>query len=257
VDAVDDDGQVLASYDQVVADADTPWQGVALEKVVLRESRRGDVRVVAWTERDDADAADIAVSVVDADGNSLLDATTATPAGMETRWSEPALTFAEPDNVVDMMYRATLTFTDADGALVEEAEAFVVAGSGAASWTGASGEGLLTLSQNDDGETATLSIAAPVDAAGLTVQLTPEDGGSDADPETLELALGSAWEKWSATGSGGVGDTPVTVSVDVQDAGDGSDTIVGTVVGAPTIVLGFGSGTKRSTTNTSAKPELL
>ena len=138
-------------------------------------------------------------------GKDLVDATDvqATPY---REFNVPVVTFIEPDNVVDMTYILTIKLLDGLGNPVGSTSRFVV-GSEAAlvpdtveAPLDKVSSSFAILEQNEDGETFKLLIGLEGSAARTTeslfVSIIPEDGGSEADPQDIEMANGAFLNIW-------------------------------------------------------------
>ena len=114
-------------------------------------------------------------------------------------YNQPEVFFIEPDNVVDMEYLVEVSAVGLEGNDLAYAEIGVVGqevvpadGSDiiGTQLTGEEVELLALLSQNDDGETFELTVGLCGDIPLLqrmAVFLTPQDGGSEADPADFNL----------------------------------------------------------------------
>ncbi len=276
---LDAGGAVLDSSTTVETLDDAPRDGVVLERLKLSETGAGNVKLRADVFSDAiGDTPTLNASVDDDGGSPLVSLSDAPPTKSERQF---AATFelVEADNFADLTYLATIDLLNDAGEVVWTLNTIHIAGEGfdVEPLIGADGdwEFALTLTYlnnyvgGDVGFTR-VTVAGPdvSDVAGVRINLVPDDGGSDVDPDTFELPFVGAWHAWEATGTagtGGLGDGG-TVSFDavVAAAGDFSaplgqvDLNGGTDddFGAVYRTAGFGKGTKANTAKATARFEL-
>jgi hypothetical protein len=97
------------------------------------------------------------------------------------------ITFSDATNVLDMLYRASITLYNENGETLDHAE-FRIEGF---EDTTPIKINTPSLKVNEDGETFTFKVAATGNMAqaieSVKIVLTPDDGGSDADPKEFSL----------------------------------------------------------------------
>ncbi|MEM1036779.1 MAG: hypothetical protein AAGI14_08485 [Pseudomonadota bacterium] len=214
-------------------------------------------------------------------GTALIDRTGVTPTWRESGAVWTNLNAIEPDNVVDMEYIAVFEVISPEGEFVEEVRAFVVGSENpeealTITYAGENRIGV-ALSLNEDGETFTLRAkGARTDRAAvrftsspgyafLLSRIDPDDGGTEFDLASTEPDKAEIQAFFSIEGSSGLGDLTSTGGgdLDIKARASGNSEIAVALVNLTvkdvkelSKAFGFGSGTKKSTTTTSARPEL-
>ena len=254
-------------------DSESVWK-----KLKFRTTRRGNVALVAEAiGRDPAISHRLSGTVMDGgSGVPLLSAVGIEPR-LSTRSFNGISLFADPDSVIDMKYLAELTLLDANKEELGYIEVLITGTEASASGsseleTGGvvqsnNTEGIdanVLLFQNEDGETFTTSITVDAEnmpqISEIAVFLTPQDGGSDADPEDFVLPFVESCDRFVIKGNSGLGNTAeagITYNVSVANGDNVKSRIFGDLDDFPGgIQEGKGKGTKRSCSSAASRPQL-
>lgn len=120
---------------------------------------------------------------------------------------------------------------------------------------------------NEDGETFSAYFGLEGElarrAASVNLIITPDDGGSDADPEQFDLeddVFVNIWDIPAPTGAEALeitsGSPNVSYSFSLKSDGKTQDLLGGQMSGPDLIVNGFGSGTSKSVNKANSRAEL-
>lgn len=214
-------------------------------------------------------------------GTALIERSAIAPVWRESSAVWTNLTAIEPDNVVDMEYLVVFDVVSPEGDVVEQVRAFVAASEtpDAPLTITIAGENRIgvALILNEDGETFTLRVkgarsdgeavrfSSSPGYAFLLSRIEPDDGGSEFDFELSAPDEAAIQAFFSIEGSAGLGDLSSSsggdLDVKANASGDGemAELLINLTVKDVKELskpFGFGKGTKKSTTTTSARPEL-
>ncbi len=202
-------GEVLDQSTTVQTPGDD--RGIELEFAYFRVGPAGGGLVVANQpaniEVEQRLDARIGTDAIDANIINVTDL----PATPYREFSIPEITFIEPDNVVDMEFVLTTSFFDEIGNFMFSAQTRGTADEGESAsflqfeepFEGPepmSNDHLYRMTLNPDGETFSLTLGVLGEnakrAATMRVVITPDDGGSEADPAELEVAESAYLNLW-------------------------------------------------------------
>ncbi len=115
--ALDADGVVLDSSTQNLVVGQDPV-GPGLSSTKVTETRRGDAKLVTWTQGFDGNTSSLQVSMVDEGGEVLISSLDDMPAKTIRQFTDLTLTFEDPASAADEAYGIVLTaYGDSDVAL--------------------------------------------------------------------------------------------------------------------------------------------
>lgn len=264
----DADGDVTDSRAELTPMGEAESEDGA-RKLKVTETNRGHVKVVAYTRSSEgADSVDVDV-IDDETGDTLVSASSATPAGVERQYLSSSLTFEDPASAVDEVYSLQLgAFADDGSGLGDASIEVIVAGIGASqasefevSIDGEPVAGVASITQLDE-TNFELSVSLLSDTVAQVEVEIGAQAGSAPIPEAVTLGMSAEWCKWIVKGSAGTGGLAdggsATVQLTVVDAEGAVRDVEGGLVDAlPAVMFSFGKGTKNSTSAASAKPQLL
>ena len=238
------------------------------EKVKVTETRRGDLRVVAYSR---GVAAELQVDARDEGGLPLISDSSSEPAGVERWFADSTLTFEEPDLAADEVYNLVVDFLAADGSALGSSDyEIVVEGLD----TGDVERAPVTALVNGELVPAQVHIRQ-LDATNFELFVAVESGavefvgvsvlaqaGPPTIPEELSLGVHTQWTRWivkgnagtGTLGEGGLGSLELSLT---DESGALIGYAGGTIRELPELMFSFGKGTKSSASSASAKPELL
>ena len=197
-----DTGEALARSRQTLTANDVPREGPQISVIAFAKAEGFDRGVQAVLDGDEGDGF-FATVITEGIPQFATFATRREPdlsgTGLTVNichlFTAPEVTFADPDSVLDMKYLLEVSTADENG---EENGYMEYLFAGSESGDESLGEQVsgdafevdAVLLQNDDMETYEVSVSlcgAPKNVSEAAVFMTPQDGGSDVDPEDFTL----------------------------------------------------------------------
>ncbi|WP_427451308.1 hypothetical protein [Litorimonas sp. WD9-15] len=269
---------------QTTSSSNTQFGGkeptLQIGRLRFAETNRGDIRLVANASTTDPDAKLTLNGVVTDRANAMpLVVLSAETPKFLGRTFKSLVTFADPESVAGMEYHVEATLLNTSGEEVGFIEKLIRAGvnldedqsgdllsnGGVTTFSNVETiELALDLTPNGTGEDFTLNAnvfqSESDEVAQLIVAISPQDGGSDADPADLKLDFVESCARWVVRGNAGTADvkeTGISYNLAVSDGMQDVISLGGDLGDFPAdIQEGKGKGTKRSTTTCGARPEL-
>lgn len=276
--------QGLLAGTQKITSSNTQFGGeeptLQIGRLRFTETNRGDVRLVANASTTDPDATLTLNGVVTDRANAMpLVVLSAETPKFLGRTFKSLVTFADLESVAGMEYHVESTLLNASGEEVGFIEKLIRAGGnldGDQSGELLSNGGVTTFSNvetielaldltpNGNGEDFTLNAnvfqSESDEVAQLIVAISPQDGGSDADPEDLELDFVESCARWIVRGNAGTADakeTGLSYNLAVSDGMQDVSALGGNLGNFPAVIQeGKGQGTKRNSSRCASRPEL-
>ncbi|MFT5583897.1 MAG: hypothetical protein ACI9VR_001481 [Cognaticolwellia sp.] len=271
VTAYDSDGVSVDTLTEWVS-AEDVGSSDGINQIKLKERKNGSYRIKTVTSDSMGEDGELSVSVSDAEGAVLYETLDTEPASVERHF---LIEGAYGDGFLeeDAAYYIQIDALDAEGLPVGsqvEVDLVVVPGTGSATnWiedldpTDGLEIGMIELVYDADTDTHSWLVAVTGEAvttvSSIALSIETLEGG-DAPDELPTLEMVTEWRQWTqtfTTESAISDDAAVNIDITLTDSDGEILDVIDAETGTGTVYASFGKGTKSSTSQASAKPQLL
>lgn len=271
VTAFDSDGVSVDTLSEWVS-AEDVGSSDGINQIKLKERKNGSYRIKTVTSDSMGENGELSVSVSDADGVVLYETVDMEPASVERHFLIEGA-YGEGFLEEDAAYYIQIDALDAEGLAVGsqvEVDFVVDPGTGSATnWiedldpTDGLEIGMIELVYDAETDTHSWLVAVTGEAVTQvsTIALSIETlEGGDALDELPTLEMVTEWRQWTQTFTTETpitDDTAVNMDITLSDADGEILDVIDAESGTGTVYASFGKGTKSSTSQASARPQLL